>query len=991
MRNVAELYAIIKGDASPMEREFRRANGVVSSFRDATQRAGSGVQDFFRQMSATASGVLAARLFQQITAQIKNIGAQAIQSTGQLQAMQVGLEGLLAREIAAAKGYSSIGMAMDEARVQAAELMEELEEIALISPYQVETIQSTYKTAMAFGYTAREAIDYTSALLNVASGVGATNEQMGRMAYNLAQVRMVGSITARDLRELAMAGFDLNSVLRYIGQSMGIAIEDHNDFNKALEMGLITWEDFTAGFAAYAESNFGGAAKRMSTTLLGLKSTFADVFTLTMPKIIGGAVQAVTDRLNRVLDLFMDLRESGILEEWGARVSRAFEGVMAPIDAFLDRLDAYREAMAEIKQATLPDQAMAAFADARELSGGFGFAGVVTLGLLGPDRGARVLQVLEWIKGHLEEIKAGALGIAGAFAGLKVLSIAANLGLALTSPLAPITALVVGIGMLAAAWQRDWGGMRTAVLGFWEETGRPAMEGLRDRVTEVAVQVGQYMLPVFERAREVGTRVWNDIRAAVEPLAQDALAFLVTQFEKVKAWVEENLPLIRDTWLAVINRIETVWAGLWPNLQTALAIGWESIKNTIDAALDILLLGFEAVMLVITGDWDGAWEKVQDIAVRVWDWLVPFVVGKGEMLASLFGTTLAGVWAAVSGFFAGLWTSITTWVTQAAGAVGAWFAGVGQSIRDFFVNTWQAIVDWATRVAEKIEGFADGVCLVFETLFSLAGSLIVAGFDLILGFWGTSTDELVAFVVGKWEEFKANWALVWGWIAEVVPPIWETIKGGVETAVGAVVLVVTTAVEGLKVAWDGAWAWMSETLGPVWETINAAVATAWGTLSETVTGVIDSIKLAWDGLWSGMTESFAPAWETISSAITTAWETIQEAVSSISEGLKTIWENLRTPHFTVEWQDTILGRIPKAVKVDWYAQGLDEVFTKPTLIGVGESGAERVQVTPMGGGTKGGMPPINITINAPGGEPATVAGAARGGVLQAMRELGELV
>ena len=52
--------------------------------------------------------------------------------------------------------------------------------------------------------------------------------------------------------------------------------------------------------------------------------------------------------------------------------------------------------------------------------------------------------------------------------------------------------------------------------------------------------------------------------------------------------------------------------------------------------------------------------------------------------------------------------------------------------------------------------------------------------------------------------------------------------------------------------------------------------------------------------------------------------------------------------------------------VSWYGKGLDAVFSKPTLIGVGEAGRERVRVTPagLGAGGRGGNT-YKITVNVP--------------------------
>ncbi|HKA97610.1 MAG TPA: hypothetical protein VKD66_15185, partial [Streptosporangiaceae bacterium] len=47
----------------------------------------------------------------------------------------------------------------------------------------------------------------------------------------------------------------------------------------------------------------------------------------------------------------------------------------------------------------------------------------------------------------------------------------------------------------------------------------------------------------------------------------------------------------------------------------------------------------------------------------------------------------------------------------------------------------------------------------------------------------------------------------------------------------------------------------------------------------------------------------------------------------------------------------------------WYGDGLDAVFTRPTLIGVGERGMEHVSVTPAGRGPR--TVNYNITVNVP--------------------------
>lgn len=280
-----------------------------------------------KNMGTIAGGIIGAGMISRIGESLKGIAANAFQATADFQSMSMGLQSLAARELVNADATLQMKDALAAAGPKAKAMMEELEKIAMLSPYELQTVQSTYKTAMAFGYASDEAGKFTKAILDVGAGTGATNETLERISYNFAQMRMQGKITGVDFRQLAMAGFDLNSVLRYVGKSIGENIENYDDFNSALARGKVSWAQFTDLFAKYAETNFGGSSERMSRTLNGLKSTFNDVFRLTMPKVLGPAAEAFTGFANKVLDGFLKIRDSGLLEQWGEQLGQSLGGL----------------------------------------------------------------------------------------------------------------------------------------------------------------------------------------------------------------------------------------------------------------------------------------------------------------------------------------------------------------------------------------------------------------------------------------------------------------------------------------------------------------------------------------------------------------------------------------------------------------------------------------------------------------------------------------
>jgi tape measure domain-containing protein len=315
-------------------KEYRLSIIVTGRDAGASSMLG-GIGNSLRSIGTIAGGILTSQLFMSIGRGIGNMAREAIGATGEIQKMNMMLTTLQARELIKSGDFTDMNEALKASAPLAAATMKELERIAVLSPYQLENVNSTYRLAMAFGYTSKEATKFTQATLNMAAGIGAEGEMLDRMSYNLAQVRLQGKVTALDMRQLAMAGFDLGDVLKYVGKQMGVNVEDHNDFNKAIAEGKITWEDFTNHYAEYAEKNFGGASERMSRTLVGLKSTFKDVFALSMPKILGPAVEVVTGYLNGLLDKFIGLRDSGALEAVGEKLGIFAENAIKTVDKLL--------------------------------------------------------------------------------------------------------------------------------------------------------------------------------------------------------------------------------------------------------------------------------------------------------------------------------------------------------------------------------------------------------------------------------------------------------------------------------------------------------------------------------------------------------------------------------------------------------------------------------------------------------------------------------
>jgi tape measure domain-containing protein len=341
----------------------------------------------FSRIGQIFGGIVASRIFYAIADGISTVFENCINATAQFQLMRATLEGLVARELVGlSDGLKNVSDVFPEARERAAALMDELSKMAILSPYTVELTMNVFRMNMAFGFSVDQSKKLTDALLNYAAAIGASNDMLDRMAYNLAQIRRQGKVTALDIRQLALAGFDLNSVLVYVGKQMGINIKTHLDFNRAIAAGKITWEDFTKYFQKYADENFAGAAERLAKTLIGLKSTFHDVWVLSMPKLILPAIDEITARIAKLLDFIVLLRDSKAMDQIGERWRAAVAKWLAPIDKAISFLEKYaRLIVAMGKQGINIHQWNELKIAVKELLGGMDILHNVVLRLFGPE------------------------------------------------------------------------------------------------------------------------------------------------------------------------------------------------------------------------------------------------------------------------------------------------------------------------------------------------------------------------------------------------------------------------------------------------------------------------------------------------------------------------------------------------------------------------------------------------------------------------------
>lgn len=163
---------------------------------------------------------------------------------------------------------------------------------------------------------------------------------------------------------------------------------------------------------------------------------------------------------------------------------------------------------------------------------------------------------------------------------------------------------------------------------------------------------------------------------------------------------------------------------------------------------------------------------------------------------------------------------------------------------------------------------------------------------------------------------------------------------------------VALAFQNLKTSISTAWENIKTKAKTTWAAIKTAITTPITNAITAVKEKVSSLKTSLSEAWASIKEKVSTAWSTIKEKITGPFEKAKEKLSSIIETIKgwfpinlgNLFSGIKTPHFSLKKATAeVLGKTityPVGFDVSWYKKG--GIFDSPSLIGVGEAGAEAV-------------------------------------------------
>lgn len=420
------------------------------------------------------------------------------------------------------------------AKDQTAELMDFVSKLAVISPFETETVEQTTKYAIAAGLGVEQTKEFVPAFLDLAGAVGISSNELGFAADQLFQVRKVGKLTQIDLRQLRRLGIDLGKI---IGVEMGMSVEE---FNKQAEKSPEIFDELFGAVTRFSQNTFAGTAQEMATSVKGLQSTFSDIFVIGSREFMRPLVDAVTPTVSAIAGGLSDFIFGGEVAALGQSLADLLTAGLTGEGLF-----------AAFQDIGLPPGLALQFSDIAGairgiIEGTRGFEGLlIALGL-----SSETIGVIQQAQNYIQ-------GIIDAVTGGNFYDILAAIGFSGTN----ITAIYEIKGAFDSVWTAITSNLipsSTQMGSIWNDTLLPAIMAVGNWINAnllpfLADLAGMYSEFISALLPEL-VSLWNELTVEFQQ-SQPALAELWAAFGELAAAFGFNIEegSILDTVLAAIK------------------------------------------------------------------------------------------------------------------------------------------------------------------------------------------------------------------------------------------------------------------------------------------------------------------------------------------------------------------------------------------------------------------------------------------------------
>ena len=650
------LSAKITGDATGFDRAIKDAEKSAGNFQKT-------IGDMRKKLSSAGKS-------------LQSAGKKITMATTAF----AGIAAIGVKYNATMETYATSFEVMTGSAEKAAEVVDELKDIAASTPFEMPELAETTQLLMNYGFTADDALDKMQMLGDISQG---SAEKMNRIATAYGQMSSAGKVSLEDVKQMIEAGFN---PLQEISESTGESMESLYD---RISAGTISVDEITASMQR--STSEGGryfqSMEKQSLTFSGQMSTLKDNVQGLLGNVTSGIfeklAQDVLPKINEVLTTVNTAFEEGgfqgVLDAIG-EMSPALDGVITKIQSFSTFLQNLGISPAA-------------------------FAGIVAA--IGP-----AITVVGTLVRGIGGISTAISGISTAVSGLGGIK---GIFTALTGPVGLTVTAIMGLVAAFSYLMATNDGFRESVMTTIStimSSLQPILQTLMGLLMEIGGIIFETIGSVLQQLAPVLAQIITFIGELVAMLAPlinqliSSLAPVITQIVQVVSNIIQSLmpPLI-----SIIQAIMSAVQALMPPIQKIITVVVNVISKVMEVISPIISFIGEVIGKIVE-----IISPIIEVVVGIVSKIVEFISPLIDVFATIFGAifdvvgaVFGAIWDVISGVFSGIesaWNGLTGFVGGIVDGIGSAFNALVDGVKSVING-----VIWAINGAIWVINLIPGV------------------------------------------------------------------------------------------------------------------------------------------------------------------------------------------------------------------------------------------------------------------------------------------
>ena len=650
------LSAKITGDATGFDRAIKDAEKSAGNFQKT-------IGDMGKKLSSAGKS-------------LQSAGKKITMATTAF----AGIAAIGVKYNATMETYATSFEVMTGSAEKAAEVVDELKDIAASTPFEMPELAETTQLLMNYGFTADDALDKMTMLGDISQG---SADKMNRIATAYGQMSSAGKVSLEDVKQMIEAGFN---PLQEISESTGESVESLYD---RISAGTISVDEITASMQR--STSEGGryfqSMEKQSQTFSGQMSTLKDNVQGLLGNVTSGIfeklAQDVLPKINEVLTTVNTAFEEGgfqgVLDAIG-EMSPALDGVITKIQSFSTFLQNLGISPAA-------------------------FAGIVAA--IGP-----AITVVGTLVRGIGGISTAISGISTAVSGLGGIK---GIFTALTGPVGLTVTAIMGLVAAFSYLMATNDGFRESVMTTIStimSSLQPILQTLMGLLMEIGGIIFETIGSVLQQLAPVLAQIITfigELVAMLSPLINQLISSLAPVITQIVQVVSNIIQSLMPPLISIIQAIMSAVQALMPPIQKIITVVVNVISKVMEVISPIISFIGEVIGKIVE-----IISPIIEVVVGIVSKIVEFISPLIDVFATIFGAifdvvgaVFGAIWDVISGVFSGIesaWNGLTGFVGGIVDGIGSAFNALVDGVKSVING-----VIWAINGAIWVINLIPGV------------------------------------------------------------------------------------------------------------------------------------------------------------------------------------------------------------------------------------------------------------------------------------------